>query len=258
MNRRQLLEILGRGSLGIAISQAIANPVLANESQNIHWGYIGEDDPQHWGEISPDFQRCQIGHQQSPINLGEIAATEAEALKISYQATPLKILNNGHTIQVNYQPGSFIIFKGEKFELLQFHFHHPSEHQINGQPTDLEVHFVHRSDQGKLAVLGVLAQVGSLNASLKPIWQVLPQKVQAETAIKNVMIDANEILPSDRHFYEYSGSLTTPPCSEGVLWLVMAKAINLSADQIDQFASIFSLNARPVQPLDGRQVLRSI
>jgi carbonic anhydrase len=258
MNRRQLLQLLGIGTLGTAISHAISDPVLAAESNNIHWGYIGGDDPQHWGEISPDFQLCQMGHQQSPINLGEIAATEAEALKIDYHPTPLKILNNGHTIQVNYQPGSSITFKGETFELLQFHFHHPSEHRINGEATDLEIHFVHRSDQGKLAVVGVLAQIGSLNASLEPIWQVLPKEITPETTISNMMVNGNSILPGDRHFYEYSGSLTTPPCSEGVLWLVMAKAIQLSPTQLDQFAKIFSLNARPTQPLDGRQILRSI
>ncbi|WP_066381830.1 carbonic anhydrase [Anabaena sp. CA = ATCC 33047] len=257
MYRRHLLKCLGASALGSAIAYSRSFPASATTLDQIHWGYIGAASPEHWGELSPDFQLCQTGRQQTPINLEDTTVTEAEALIFNYRPTPLKIIHNGHSIQVNYAPGSAMTFKGESFNLVQFHFHHPSEHQITGQPFDLEIHLVHRSQAGKLAVVGIFAQTGTFNPVLQSIWDVMPIQPQPEQITANTSINVSQLLPSDRSFYEYRGSLTTPPCSEDVLWFVMQQPIEASKQQIQQFAALFPHNSRPLQPLNSRTVLHS-
>lgn len=257
MQRRYILKLLGTSILGTGIAQFRSFSASAFTLKNIHWDYVGTESPEHWGELSPEFKICQAGQQQTPIDVQGATAIEPEALVINYRPTPLKITNNTHTIQVNYEPGSSITFKGDTFNLLQFHFHHPSEHQITGQPFDLELHLVHRSAAGKLAVVSVVAKSGTFNPVLQPIWNAMPTQPQPEQIIENTHINVIELLPSDRSFYEYRGSLTTPPCSEDVLWFVMQQPIEVSSQQIQQFAAIFPLNARPLQRLNNRTILHS-
>ncbi|MDX2229853.1 MAG: carbonic anhydrase family protein [Leptolyngbyaceae cyanobacterium bins.349] len=258
MKRRSLLRLLGIELFGTAIAPFYTNPAAAATLLPQRWGYRGDNSPEHWGELSPEFQLCQTGQQQTPINLGPTTTIEAASLDIHYQPTPLAIANTGRTIQVNYQSGSFFTFKGDSFALLQFHFHHPSEHHFAGQAFDLEIHLVHRAPTGKLAVIGILAQAGALNSAIQPIWKAMPTQPLQDLRQATTLVNATDLLPRDRRFYEYQGSLTTPPCSEAVLWLIMAQPISLSVQQIQQFARLFPQNARPLQPLGDRVIRRSL
>jgi carbonic anhydrase len=237
MERRQLLRFLG----------TIA-PV---------WGYRGAVSPEHWAELSPDFQLCATGRQQTPIDLPDRAAEISSVLTIDYHPTSLKLTNTGRTICLNIDPGSAITFQGQTFSLRQFHFHHPSEHRIAGQGFDLEIHFVHRSLVGHWAVLAVLARVGAFNPHLQLIWENMPRQVGIEGNISQNHCNIAQLLPENRDFYAYRGSLTTPPCSEGVLWLVLQPAIQISRQQIQQFADLIPRNARPIQPLYDRPIFHS-
>lgn len=247
--------------------QPSAFPATASPAKN--WGYLGDTSPEHWSELSPEFQLCQTGQQQAPIDIAAATASESEQLQISYHPTSLSITNTLRTLQVNYAPGSFLTFQGETFQLLQFHFHHPSEHRLLGKSFDLEIHLVHRSPAGKLAVIGVFAQVGKFNSTLKPIWDAMP--AQPGKVEKNTLINAAQLLPPDRaekgtalhhsfqhQFYKYRGSLTTPPCTENVLWFVMTQPIEVSAEQVRQFAALFPLNARPIQARGDRVIKQSL
>lgn len=252
--RRQLLKLLGMSILGTSFSNCVTSPARAT---SVGWGYIGKAGPEHWGELSPDFQLCQIGKQQTPIDLQIVDAKNAisqDLLSINYQPTALHLINNGKTVQVNYQAGSYLKYGQQNFELLQFHFHHFSEHRLNGKIYDMELHLVHRSQNGNLAVMAIFLQTGQFNPTLQIIWDAIPQKPGVEKRIEDINIDASQFLPAQQTFLVYSGSLTTPPCSENVLWCVMETPIEASRAQIDQFSQRFPLNARPLQPLNNRVV----
>lgn len=227
---------------------------MASE-EHAHWGYVGAEDPTHWGELSEEYQACRLGQQQSPIDLQNPIRAELQPLQIDYHDIPLRILNNGHTIQVNAEPGNQITLNGTVYELNQFHFHHPSEHHLIGETYPMELHLVHKDSTGALAVLGVFLKAGSENEALKPVWEAMPSETQPEQVVANVKIPIASLLPAEREAYEYFGSLTTPPCSEVVNWVVFLNPIEVSQSQIDQFTQIFSLNARPVQSLNHRFVL---
>lgn len=252
--RRQLLKLLGMTIVGTSFSNCVTSPARAT---SVRWGYIGKAGPEHWGELSPEFQLCQIGKQQTPIDL-QIADVEnvisQDLLRINYQPTALHLINNGKTIQVNYQAGSYLKYRDQKFELLQFHFHHFSEHRLNGKLYDMELHLVHRSQNGNLAVMAVFLQTGKFNPTLQIIWDAIPQQQGVEKTIEDTIIDASRFLPAQQTFFTYYGSLTTPPCSENVLWCVMETPIEASDTQISQFSQLFPLNARPLQPLNDRIV----
>jgi carbonic anhydrase len=222
-----------------------------------HWSYEGEGAPAHWGTLQPDFKVCELGMQQAPIDLtGAIRAGSPGRLEIAYKALPLRILNNGHTIQVNAEPGSVIVIDGTPYELVQFHFHHPSEHLLSGKAFDMEAHFVHRSAAGGLAVLGSFIKPGKASAVLQPVWDAMP-KVETPEKKYGGAIDAAALLPGDRGYFRYTGSLTTPRCSEGLTWTVFRNAIEASPEQIRQFASLFPNNARPVQNRNGRDLFET-
>ena len=257
MDRRTLLKLFGFGALETSLGVSFPSLVSAATGQEVHWGYIGESGSQNWGNLSPEFQLCKTGIQQSPIDLQGAVAAELSPIEIDYQESPLRIVNNGHTIQVNYESGSSIKLDGQTFNLVQFHFHDPSEHTIDKKPFDMELHLVHRSEAGALAVIGVLMKQGQHNAALQPIWDAFPSRQEPEQVVKTVKVNAEEFLPKDRKVYRYFGSLTTPPCSQGVNWIVMQQPIELSQNQIQRFANLISIDARPVQPLNNRFVLRS-
>ncbi|NUO09328.1 MAG: carbonic anhydrase family protein [Candidatus Brocadia sp.] len=223
----------------------------------VHWEYEGELGPDHWDKLILEKWRCKIGDMQSPIGISVTEKTKLDDVVFRYYPTPLKIINNGHTIQVNYRNGSFISIGNKKYEFLQFHFHSPSEHKINGKSYDMEVHFVHKGEDGKLAVVAVLLEEGKGNDFIKTLWNNLPKEEGKERSVTDVKINANELLPKNTAYYNYFGSLTVPPCNEIVNWFVLKTPIEVSKTQIDKFTSIFKKSTRPIQSLHGRVVKES-
>jgi carbonic anhydrase len=235
--------------LGFVYS-AHANPVL---SHPIYWSYNGENKPIHWGDLSTEFLSCKMGNQQSPINFNGSQSANLSNIEFNYKNTSLQLINNGHTIEAKYEPGSFIKIAGKRYEILQFHFHSPSEHTVESKNYPMEAHLVHKSEDGKLAVVGVFMKEGKLNESIETLWTHIPTQ-EGEKIVHSVSVNARDLLPADRSYYNYIGSLTTPPCREGVSWNVMKTPIEVSSEQIAKFTSVYSGNARPVQPLNQRIV----
>ncbi len=228
-----------------------------------HWGYERENGPKIWAELSPDYGLCGKGREQSPIDLRHTTVIENPPLVRDYQAASLRIIrhehvvdviNNGHTIQVSYDEGSQLLLDEETYSLAQYHFHAPSEHTVDGRHYAMEMHLVHQSDAGELAVLGVLIKAGAYNPAFEPVWSHLPDEAGEEAHLENVQTNVDDLLPVSQRTYRYRGSLTTPPCSESVNWQVKADPIELSAEQINAFTSIMSDNNRPVQPLGERRL----
>jgi carbonic anhydrase len=194
--------------------------------------------------------------EQSPIDILVPASENLPDIQFDYAPSALTILNNGHTVQVNYDEGSGISIDGHEYALLQFHFHHPSEHTIAGVTYPLEMHLVHADADGNLAVVGLLIQEGTdANAGLESVFANLPTEHADAHAVEGASVNAADVLPAESLYYTYPGSLTTPPCSEGVRWLVLTTSITLSVEQIETFSSVFELDARPVQPLNSRDVV---
>jgi carbonic anhydrase len=221
------------------------------------WTYTGAAGPEHWGELSPEFAACENGKQQSPIDITHAHLAQLPPIHFAYHTSPLKIVDNGHTIQVNYAPGSTITVDGKTYELVQFHFHHPSEEEINGHRYAMVAHLVHRSQEGKLAVVSVLIKEGNPNQLISTLWDNLPSEKGKELDLDHVEVNATDLLPANHKYYTFAGSLTTPPCSEGVTWYVLETPMSFSKAQIDKFAGVYPLNERPIQPLDGRVVQES-
>jgi len=221
------------------------------------YGYTGATGPDHWWEIcQPTNYTCEAGKRQSPIDLPAVAPQgDLPSLSFHYRLTPLEVENNGHTIEVKVQSDSYLRIGEERYKLVQFHFHTPSEHRLHGQQFPMELHFVHRNALGELAVVGVFLQEGAANPFLQKIWDHIPG-AEAKAKVPNAEeIDPEDLLPAHREYYRYAGSLTTPPCTEGVRWHVLREPVDVSAAQIDEFRAIFPLNARPLQLLNDRPVL---
>jgi len=223
---------------------------------HVHWGYAGNEGPEFWGSLSSKFALCDSGKNQSPIDLTGFTEAELAPLEFSYTTEAANLVNNGHSIQANYQPGSSLTVDGHTFELKQFHFHVPSENHIDGQSYPMEAHLVHADKDGNLAVVAVMFEQGEANPVVDALWQQLPLHAgdEAELAGK---VNVEAMLPESRDYYRFNGSLTTPPCSEGVWWLVMKQPVSVSQAQIDKFAeAIPHPNNRPVQPVNARTVLK--
>lgn len=227
-----------------------------HEKHEPHWSYLGETGPEAWGKLKPEFNLCALGKRQSPINIqpGNTLVGPAEPLRISYNPSSGSVVNNGHTIQVDLQGENTLVVRDSTFDLLQFHFHHPSEETVNGQPTAMVAHLVHRNAQGQLAVLAVPLQPGEANAAIEQVWTHMPLEVGDRVRLPPMWLDLKALLPADQRYYQFMGSLTTPPCTENVLWLVLKTPQTLSPTQLRLFARLFPLNARPVQPLHERVV----
>ena len=240
---------------GHAAADASSHAAAAGGGRG-HWSYGGDTGPAHWGELSPDFKVCELGLEQTPIDLAGGMRGEPGALTLDYKPLPLRIVNNGHTIQVNADAGCSCAIGGTKYDLLQFHFHHPSEHLLAGKPFDLECHFVHKSAAGALAVVGVLVKPGARNAALAPLLDAMPSSAGPETRGSG-SLDPAALLPKSGGYFRYMGSLTTPPCSEGLTWTVFKEPIEASPDQIRQFAALFPNNARPVQNRNRRFLIEA-
>jgi carbonic anhydrase len=221
-----------------------------------HWGYAGEAGPENWSKIDPKFAMCGLGRNQSPVDLAGFVEADLKPLKLDYKAGAAEILNNGHTVQVNYTAGSSLTVSGRTFELKQFHFHAPSENKVGGRQFPLEGHLVHADKDGNLAVVAVMYQEGAANPLLAKLWERMPAKAGDKSALP-AGLNAAQLLPADRDYYRFNGSLTTPPCSEGVWWLVMKKAASASKAQVEQFSKTLGFaNNRPVQPVNARPLLQ--
>ncbi|PSO90358.1 MAG: carbonate dehydratase [Cyanobacteria bacterium QS_3_48_167] len=247
-NRSKVLTIL----LTSCFASGVADAVKPIDAKAQEWGYGGAVNPTRWEELSSKYSTCETGNAQSPINIQQVAETNLPRINFDYQPTPLEVVNNGHTIKVNYEPGSSIQLNGQQYELKQFHFHTPSEHRIEGTASAMEMHFVHKNQAGDIAVVAALMKEGNSNPALEKIWEDLP--AEGEKKKSDTSIDASRFLPQDRAYYNYTGSLTSPPCSEGVNWLVLETPIEASQEQVEKFMELYSVNARPVQPLNGRQI----
>lgn len=223
-------------------------------TKEVHWSYEGETGPEAWGQLDPLYATCGFGMNQSPIDIANVVPKALSEIEFHYQPTRLNIVNNGHSIQVNYDKGSYIEVDDERFHLLQFHFHTLSEHTYAGKFSELEMHLVHQSRQGRFAVVGVMFDAGVENAALKPIWNRMPA-VQGPEQVFSITLNVSDLLPNNRTTYRYNGSLTTPPCSENVLWVMMATPLTLSRGQVRAFEAVCGHNNRPVQPLNGRIIL---
>jgi carbonic anhydrase len=236
-----------------------ALPAMALAEGAVHWGYEGHGGPAHWAELENGNATCGLGKTQSPINFAETKKEKLPAIEFNYQPSLLKLLNNGHTVQVNVADGSSIKIGADQYKLVQYHFHTPSEEQVQGKNFDMVAHLVHKNDAGQLAVVGVLFKKGKESAALKPVWSKLPEKESAEQTFPEIKVNAAQLLPVAKGYYAFEGSLTTPPCSEGVRWMVLKQPVELSAAQLSKFSNIVHHNnARPVQPLNGRVVKESL
>lgn len=219
------------------------------------WSYSGEAGPEQWAKLTPEYVTCS-GKNQSPVNLSGFIKADLKPIKFSYKAENDEILNNGHTVQINLPEGSSIAVDGKQFALKQFHFHAPSENLIDGKSYPLEAHLVHADKDGNLAVVAVMFKEGKANKALEKAWVQLPEK-EGEKSNLTTLLSATELLPVKRGYYSFSGSLTTPPCSEGVRWLVMKQPMTASQSQIEAFThAVHHENNRPVQAINARAILR--
>ncbi len=221
-----------------------------------HWSYEGDGGPENWGKIKADYATCANGKRQSPIDIRDGIRVDLEAIQFAYRPSQFRVLDNGHTVQVTVG-GSNISLLGKTYELIQFHFHHPSEERVNGKAFDMVVHLVHKSEDNKLAVVAVLLKEGKNHPLVQTIWNNLPLEKNDEVTPPSVIVDVAQLLPEDRSYYTYMGSLTTPPCSEGVLWLVLKEPQQISSEQLAIFERLYKNNARPVQPGFDRLIKES-
>ena len=259
------------------VSKAVAKPVeveIEAPHQHVHWTYVdGPGGPENWGDLNKNNLACSKGKTQSPININIDNAVKVDlpALEFAYRQSPLSIVDNGHTIMVNYGEGSNLMVDGRQFRLVQFHFHMPSEEAINGERMDMVAHLVHQHHDGALAVVGVLmttkrpvpirkswwgddSKPGLDNPLIQTLWNNIPLVKQRIESPPGVIINVDQLIPEDKTYFSYMGSLTTPPCSENVLWFVMKNPIFVSEEQVKNFGRIYPMNARPLQPKGDRLV----
>jgi len=245
-------------AIAIAAMSLLPGSVVAAEHAH-HWSYSGSSGPSHWAALDHAFAGCAQGKAQSPVGIDthHVVTQALPPIIFDYHPSALRIIDNGHTIQVNAGAGSAIKIGDDRYELVQFHFHHPSEEKIDGRASDMVAHLVHRDAQGRLAVVAVLLQQGRENPLIATLWHNHPRQLDHEEVIKGVSINPAALLPADRSYFSYAGSLTTPPCSEGVRWLVLKTPVTLSPAEVAAFAKKYPNNARPIQPLNGRRIVAS-
>ncbi len=218
------------------------------------WDYGEESGPAAWGSLGAQYRTCDTGTAQSPIDLRDGTPAETGPLVFHYRAEPVHLINNGHTIeQEDDEGGCRVRAAGGSWRLVQFHFHSPSEHTVEGRQFPMEMHLVHKDEAGQVLVVGVLIQAGAHNAAFDSLWAHLPSEGQSH---RGGTVDPGRLLPAPRAYWHYEGSFTTPPCTEGVRWYVLRTPISLGAEQIEAFRARISGNNRPVQPLEGRTIWR--
>lgn len=241
-------------------SVAVVSTVFAlNVQAGVHWGYTGEVSPENWAKLSPDYQMCSLGQNQSPVDLqtsNTVKSLKKAPIKFKYDIQPDDVVNNGHTLQIDStNKGNYIVLDGQKHYLRQFHFHTPSENKINGKRFPMEAHFVNISDNGHIAVVAVMYELGRENIDLNRLLAFRNSEENQIQALKDE-IKIKNIMPKKAGYYRFSGSLTTPPCTEGVTWIVLKQHAYISKSQFETFEELFHHdNARPVQPLNGRLIV---
>ena len=241
-------------SLSLALATLAAGQINAQTTTN--WDYEGKRGALNWGKLAPDFKACAKGRDQSPIDIRGARLNKAlQPIEFHYIAGPVTLENDGHTVMAHVDPGSYMVAGGVRYELVEFDFHHPSEVTVKGKFSDMEVHLMHKSADGKLAVLAVrlVEDVGNPNAVLATLWQHLPTKASATEKVSE-MVNPGGLLPADRGYWTYDGSLSTPPCTEGVRWFVFEQEMGVSRDQVRAFSSLFKVNTRPMQETHGRRI----
>lgn len=221
-----------------------------------HWDYDGEAGPARWGKLNPAWTKCEVGTRQSPIDIRDGIQVDLETPVFEYKPSAFNVVDNGHTVQVNVGPGNRVTLTGRSYELVQFHFHRPSEEKIAGRGFDMVAHLVHKDNDGRLLIVAVLMESGKPHSLVQTVWNNLPLE-KNDPLVPTITIDLNQLLPSRTDYYTYMGSLTTPPCTEGVLWVVMKEPIQVSAQQIGIFGRLYPMNARPAQANSGRLIKES-
>ena len=235
---------------------AHADAAHAPGAAHVHWSYLGEGGPSQWAALKSEFATCGLGKRQSPIDIRGGIRVDLEPIRFDYRPSAFSVIDNGHTVQANIAGNNSIEVGGRRYDLLQFHFHRPSEERVNGRQYDMVIHLVHKDPEGRLAVVALLLEQGRVQPAIQMVWNSLPLEKNEELQ-SPAPIDMNLMLPEDRRYYTYMGSLTTPPCSEGVLWLVLKQPAQMSPDQLAVFARLYPMNARPIQQVSGRLVKES-
>lgn len=225
---------------------------------DVHWGYAPKDGPNQWASLDQKYQAC-AGYNQSPINISQTVSAQLPALEFNYNSHATSMIHNGHTVQIDFADGAFLNLDGQRFALKQFHLHTPSENVIRGQSYPMELHLVHASDQGELAVVAMMFEQGAENSKLQQLWQLMP-RVAGEKVNLNNNLQASQLLPTQQSYYRFNGSLTTPPCTEGVRWIIFKDVHQASAAQIQAFAERMGghSNNRPIQATNARLVLEQV
>lgn len=236
-----------------AAEHAAANPAA---QMHAHWAYEGEGAPANWSKLRSDYATCATGQRQSPIDIRDGVKVSLETIRFGYRPTQFRIVDNGHTLQVTVGEGLAMHVMGKRYDLVQFHFHRPSEERVDGRSYDMVVHLVHKNDDGQLAVIAVLLEKGTEHPLVQTLWNNMPLERDTEVSPAEP-IDLMQLLPENGGYWTYMGSLTTPPCTEGVLWMVMKQPLQVSAEQVSIFSRLYRNNARPVQPLNGRLIKES-
>lgn len=236
--------------------EAAAAALAAAPKISNHWDYDGEFGPENWGKINPAWSQCGTGKRQSPIDIRDGMKVDLAEIDFNYRPSLFTEIDNGKTVQVNVAGGNFITIGNQSYELVQFHFHRPSEEKINGKGTEMVIHLEHRGPGGQLAIVAVLLERGKANETIQTVWNNIPLEKQ-QLASPGIELDPYELLPERREYYTYMGSQTTPPCQENVLWLVMKQPMTASPAQMALFSRLYPLNARPVQEGEGRMVKES-
>jgi len=234
---------------------AITSSLFASNSAHT-WSYSASTGPTHWGDLKTEYQMCKIGKNQSPINITNTTKASLKPLKLDYNVKAKTFLNNGHTLKVVLKNGAKLYIDNKEFKLLQFHFHTPSENTINGKHFPMEAHFVHSSKDGELAVVAVMFKVGKFNPNISKLILNMAKHPGNKNNIRNLNLKANDLLPNSLEYYRFNGSLTTPPCSEGVRWFVLKKPVEISQAQLEAFQKVMGKNNRPTQPINARMILK--
>jgi carbonic anhydrase len=244
----------------MGLSPAAARAQVAHGSEwKTEWGYQGAIGPDHWAGLAPEYAACN-GKRQSPLDIRTASKAQLPALHFDYRSAPLTIDNNGVTIRVNYPPGAsndFLVVGDTRYQLVQFHFHRPSEEYINGKPYPMALHLMHKSGDGKIVGVTVMLVPGAANATVQQLWDHMPMTPGPDQKVAGVAVNPADLLPPSYGYYTYAGSLTAPPCTEGVTWIVLKYPVEISPAQIAAFARLFPHDVRPPQPLNGRVVQES-
>lgn len=243
----------------VVIAAAILWPAGEQAQWRTAWSYEGAKGPAHWAELDPEYAACN-GKQQSPIDIQETKKGNLPGLQFEFKTGPLHVINNGYTaVRVDYPKGNgnFLVAGDERYELTQFHFHHPGEELLHGKGYDMVVHLMYAASDGKVAGVAVMVNEGRANPVVEELWKYMPQTVGKSHEIPGVELNPAGLIPKDAGYYTYTGSVTAPPCTEGVKWFVLKTPVEFSSAEIGAFAKLYPHDVRPVQPLNGRVVEES-